>query len=241
MTKEKPLRLLISTPCAMGYCTFQYTQSLVSALAHLGNDGIAVTLKMQGTESLINRGRNTDATYALLNGFDKILFIDSDMVFEYYQIKSLLESDKLIIGGTYPIKNFPITLNFNPLPEQCDLFGINRQRENFFEWRAKYAEENGEVEVRHVPTGFLMVDTKVLADLTYKVPWYRNYNPDVKTTTNYYEFFPTHVVDNELLSEDWGFCNVAALHGHKVYLHSKVVTKHVGSMVYSLEQKEVTT
>lgn len=219
--------------------TYQYVQSLVAALAHLGNAGYAVTLKVLGTESLINRGRNTDATYALLNGYDKILFIDADMVFEYHHIESLLKSDKSIIGGTYPVKNFPITLNFNPLPEQCDLFGTDRQKDNFFAWREKYANESGEAEVRHVPTGFLLVDTKVLADLTYKVPWYQNYNPDVKTTTTYYEFFPTSVVDNQLLSEDWGFCEVARKNGHKVYLQTRVVTGHVGTMVYSIDQNFV--
>lgn len=235
------MKLLIASPAAYGLMTTGYVQSLLPVIAHLNHDGHEVAVKIQGTESLINRARNTDATYALLNGFDKILFIDADMVFTYAQVKMLLESKRSIIGGTYPIKNFPITLNFNPLEDQCDLFGKDRQQDNYAQWSHKYADENGEAEVRHVPTGFLLIDTKVLADLTYKVDWYQNFNPDVKTTTTYYDFFPTTVVNHELLSEDWGFCETARKHGHKIYLQIKAVTGHIGTMHYALGQREVIT
>lgn len=227
------MKLLISTPCAHGVATVQYVQSLISAIARLSADGIETHVKMQGTESLINRGRNTDATYALVNGFDKILFIDSDMVFTYENIKRLLASHKEVIGGTYPLKNFPLTLNFNPLEDQRDLFGQNRQQDNYIEWCKKYADpETGEAEVMHVPTGFLLVDCKVLAALTYKVPWYQNFNPDVKTVTNYYDFFPTTVVNHTLESEDWGFCRVVRENGFKVFLQTRAINGHVGSYTY---------
>jgi len=233
------VKILISTPCAGGKAEAGYIDSLLATVAHLGNEGHVVAIKMQRTESLINRGRNTDATYALLNGFDCIFFVDSDMVFDYVDFKRVLNSKRSIVGGTYPLKNFPITLNFNPLPQHSDLYGRDRRQNNYLAWVEKYADENGEAEVRHVPTGFLKVDTKVLADLTYKVPWYQNFNPDVKTTTTYYEFFPTHVVDHELLSEDWGFCEIARANGFPIYLQTRSVTGHVGSWTFRLGQHEL--
>ena len=238
------MRVLISTPCCYGLATVDYVLSLIPAIAHMANDGHEVVVKMQKAESLINRGRNTDATYALLNGFDKILFIDADMIFNYEQIKLLLNSKRGIIGGAYPLKNFPITINFNPIDEHRDLFGQDRQAENFIAWSKKYADENGEAEVLHVPTGFLMVDTKVLADLTYKVKYYQNFNPDIKTHSTYYEFFPTHVVEREgglpeLLSEDWGFMELARKHGHKAYFQTKAITGHSGGWVFRMGQYEI--
>lgn len=191
---------------------------------------------MQGSESLINRARNTDATYALTHGYDKVLFIDADMVFSYDKMKLLLESDKQIIGGTYPLKAHPITLNFNPLIEHRDLFGTDRQMSNYKEWIDKYADENGEAEVMHVPTGFLLIDTKVLAKLTYATDWYANFNPELKTQTTYYDFFPTTVVDHQLRSEDWGFCELAREDGFKVFLQTRAICGHVGTMTYGIGQ-----
>jgi glycosyltransferase involved in cell wall biosynthesis len=230
------LRVLISTPCAYGLATVGYVQSLVPTIVRLGQDGYDIHLKMQGTESLINRARNTDATYALKNGFDKILFIDADMVFTYENVIRLLTSKREIVGGTYPLKTFPLTLNFNPLPEHGDLFGTDRQQDNYLAWVEKYADDNGEAEVMHLPTGFLLVDTKVLAKLTYSVPWYQSFNPDVKTTDVFYDFFPTTVVENQLRSEDWGFCEVARAAGFPLYLQTRAVNAHVGTFTYGLGQ-----
>lgn len=234
------MRVLISTPCAYGLATVGYVQSLVPAIVALGRDGFDIHLKMQGSESLINRARNTDATYALKNGFDKILFIDADMIFTYENVRRLLDSDKLIVGGTYPLKTFPLTLNFNPLPEHGDLFGTDRQQDNYLAWVEKYADDRGEAEVMHLPTGFLLVDTKVLAKLTYTVPWYQNFNPDIKTTDVYYDFFPTTVVENQLLSEDWGFSRLVRESGTKIYLQTRAVNAHVGSFTYGLGQHILT-
>ena len=236
------MKILISTPCAGGVATTGYIESLIPTVARLTNEGHEVTIKMQGKESLINRARNTDATYALLQGFDKCLFVDSDISFRFDQVKMLTDSKELIVGGTYPLKNYPITINFNPLPEHRDLFGSHRQQDNYVQWVHKYADPTtGEAEVLHVPTGFLLVDTKVFAALTYKVPWYQNFNSDTKTLSQHYEFFPTSVVNHELESEDWGFCRLARENGFRIVLQTRAVTKHIGSWTFSLGQYDVIT
>lgn len=220
----------------MGLCCSQYVLSLLTVVKKLEQDGWNVSVKMTANESLINRGRNTDSTEALIFGFNKILFIDSDIIFDYAKVRLLLDSGKEIIGGTYAVKAFPVTLNFNPLPDQCDLFSQNRQQENYFQWVEKYADSEGVAEVRHVPTGFLLVDTRVLAKLSHKVPWYRSFDTARKQHENYYEFFPTSVVGEQLLSEDWGFCHVARENGFKVHLQTRAVVGHIGTHTYGLGQ-----
>jgi len=227
------MKLLIAIPCAGGMITTGCMTSLLQTWAQLPPE-IECEIYTLSTESLINRGRNTCAKYAIDGRFDKLLFIDSDLIFTYADIKRLLDSDKLVVGGTYPLKNFPITVNFNPLDEHADLFGKDRQQDNYMEWVRKYADDNGEAEVRHIPTGFMLIDMRVLAKLSHTVNWYQNFNPDLKTTTMYFEFFPTGVVNHELLSEDWYFCKLARDAGFKIYLQTRSVCAHIGNYAYGL-------
>lgn len=228
------MKLLIGTPSYGGVVTCGYLKSLLPVITELSSKGVQVDLHMLETESLISRGRNTVATHALTKGYDKLLFIDADMIFTFENVMRLLNSKRDIIGGTYPLKNYPITINFNPLHEQRDLFGTDRFHDNYLAWVAKYADENGEAEVMHIPTGFMLVDCKVLAALTYKVPWYQNYEPDTKTMAMNYDFFPVRVLDNQHESEDWAFCSIARENGFKVYLQTQAVNIHVGTHAYRL-------
>lgn len=234
------MRLLICTPAYGGMVTSQYLKSLIPVLAHLQAEGIETSLHMEESESLISRGRNTCAMYALKNGYDKLLFIDADMIFTYEDVKRLLDSKELIVGGTYPLKAHPITLNFNPLEDQRDLFGEHRQQDNYFEWVKKYADENGEAEVAHLPTGFLLIDCKVFAKLSYVVPWYQTFSPEFKIKEQFFDFFPVRVVNHEYESEDWAFCSIAREHGFRVVLQTQAVNKHTGTLHYSLGQHIIT-
>jgi len=238
--EHEGMKLLISTPCAGGLATTGWVESILVATAHLRDEGHEVVVKMQGKESLINRARNTDATFALTEGFDKCFFIDSDIVFSWAQMRSVLLSKEKIVGGTYPLKNFPVTLNFNPLLEQRDLFGKSRSLTDYAAWTHKYADrDSGEAEVMHLPTGFLCVSTEVFAKLSYVVPWYRSYMSDTKTVMTSYEFFPTSVVDHQLESEDWGFCRLAREAGFRIVLQTRAVTRHIGSWTFTHGQHGV--
>lgn len=228
------MKLLIATPAYGGQVTTGYLVSLLETFALLREAGIDVEVYTIGTESLISRGRNSCAKYAIDGGFDKLLFIDADLIFSFENVKRLLESDKLIVGGTYPLKNFPITLNFNPLVEHRDLFGQARQQDNYLAWCAKYAQANGEAEVEHIPTGFMLIDMQVFARLSHSVQWYENFNADTRTRALYYDFFPVRVVDHQYESEDWAFCSLARAAGFSIWLQTRAVCGHIGTYSYGL-------
>lgn len=230
------MRILIGTPAFGGLVTTQYLQSLIPAVSLLSSQGHQVEIHMQANESLISRGRNTCAMYAIKNGFDKLLFIDADMIFTAESVDLLVRSKKKVVGGTYPLKAHPITLNFNPLPHQRDLFGEHRQQDNYIEWVAKYADSTGEAEVMHIPTGFMLIDMEVFAKLSYVVPWYNTFHPEHKTTEQAFDFFPVRVVEHEYESEDWSFCSLAREAGFPIYLQTRAVNGHTGTMHYGLGQ-----
>lgn len=232
------MKILIGTPAYGGQVTVQYLQSLIPTLTHLGNDGIQVGIHMLESESLISRGRNTCAMAAINGGYDKLLFIDADIIFTYEKVKMLLDSKHKIVGGTYPLKDYPICLNFNPLDDQCDLFGENRQQDDYIAWVNKYADKNGEAEVKHIPTGFMLIDMEVFAKLSHIVPWYQSFIPQTKKLEHSFEFFPSgaRADIHEYESEDWAFCRIAKENGYKIYLQTKAVCGHTGVMHYKLGQ-----
>lgn len=232
------MKILIGSPAYGGMVTSSYLKSLMAVMPLLQSMGHEVNLHMEECESLISRGRNTVATFALTQGYDKLLFIDTDLLFTPDDIIRLVKSDKMIIGGSYPLKAHPIVVNFNPLDEHRDLFGENRQMDNYMQWVHKYADPaSGEAEVMHVPTGMMMIDTKVLAKLTYHVKWYQTFHPEFQIKHQYYDFFPVRVTDNhEFESEDWAFCSIAREQGFKIYLQTRSIAAHVGTMRYGLGQ-----
>lgn len=227
------MKLLVATPAYGGQVTAQYLQSMVMTTSGLFNDGLSFHIYTLETESLINRARNRCAMYAIENGFDRLFFIDADMIWSYKDFKTILDSDKAIVGGTYPVKELPIMINYNPL-EDNEFFGQPHSEQNFRDYANKYADPKGEVEVAHIPTGFMAIRCEVLDRLarTKKVKVYMQREPGEKEPKGFFEFFPTGVHNGQLESEDWGFCRIAREAGYSVHLNTNVITGHVGTYHY---------
>lgn len=237
--------VVLATPCYGGMVTSKYMGSMLDSIYGLMRDSIPHINFMLANESLIPRGRNKCAMWMLDNNFDKLMFIDADMIWTYEKLKMLLDSDKPIIGGTYPMKAFPISLNFNALEGKgLDLFAKNRQQDNYLEFVRAHADAKGEVEVRHIPTGFMLIDRTVFLKLSETVPSYFSYDPPTKTTTAAYDFFPSGIVEGisepgEYLSEDWAFCAIAKRAGFPIYLQTRAVCGHTGTFNFGLGQHVV--
>lgn len=226
------MRLLIATPAYGGLISTDYVTSLVRSIAGFRQDKIDFSVLTIANESLINRARNKCAHLAMVNGFDKMLFIDADIGWEYNDIRRLILSDKKLVGGTYPLKDYPITLNFNVLPEQSKMFSHRKTKEEFEVWRKECANEHGEVEVMHIPTGFMMIDCSVFETLKPHVNSYSHRDMKTGQEDTIYEYFPVRVHNNILESEDWAFCSIAKEQGIKVYFNTNVITTHAGTHIF---------
>lgn len=234
------MKLLIATPAYGGMITTGYFLSFLETYDYLNQAKIENNVLTLANESLIPRGRNYCADYALRNGFTHLLFIDADLVWTWEKARMLVESGRDIVGGTYPVKVFPLTLNLNVLPEHKDIFGKDRQQDNYLEL-CKQADERGELEVKHIPTGFMMINCKVFATLAEKklVKPYATYAPDKKQHYAMWDFFPSGVNGEQYLSEDWYFCHLAREAGYKIYLQTRAVCGHIGTHTYGLGQHVV--
>lgn len=231
------MKLLVATPAFGGMVTSQYLQSLVMTTAQLVSNGIGFALYTLENESLIPRARNKCAMYALEQGYDRLFFIDADMIFNYEQFRKILDSDKDIIAGTYPVKELPISINYNPLRES-DYFGKSNIEENFKNFAKDSADESGEVEVLHVPTGFMSIKCSVLGKLVEDgrvKPYYYREAGSIEPQRAF-EFFPCGEHNGEYESEDWAFCRIAREAGFKIYLNTQIVTGHTGNFHYRMSK-----
>ena len=241
------MRLLIGTPAYGNMVTTDYLVSMARTIRGFLRDGVDYSLYALGNESLINRGRNTIANLALRDGYDKLLFIDADIGWDYNDVCRVLNTNKPIIGGVYPNKAFPLTLNFNSLLDHASIFekveakGLKTYRktvDKFIDYRDMYADKTtGEVEVMHITTGFMVVDVKkVFEKLKDKVANYSQMDFYSGISKQLYEFFPVGVKNGVLESEDWAFCSLAREAGIPVYLNTKVILNHTGSYTFDVKR-----
>lgn len=236
------MKLLISTPCFGGILTEKYVSSLMTCTTRAIAEELVTGFQIhfQGKESLIHRARNRAALYMIEHGFDKLLTIDADMIWTYEDFERIVTSDKDLIGGTYPLKTFPIVLNFNPLPGKgTELFsesGRGIDYDKFQLFKKAYADERGIAEVNHLPTGFLCAKRKVFEKLGESTDIYEDLDASTGTRKRFMHFYSSDVHNGILESEDWSFCRRAREAGFPVFFDTKVITGHTGTHDYRLGQ-----
>ena len=236
------MKLFISTPAAGGLIYDRYVASLIGSIERAKQEGIIeeCMIHFQGKESLIHRARNKAADSFIESEFDKLLTIDADITWTYEDLKRIVMSDKDIIGGVYPIKNFPIVMNFNAIEGRGTELLKSGRGYDLDAWTLfvhKYADPvTGLAEVRHLATGFLCVTRDVLAKLSHTVEIYHTRAPETGEMKGYFHFYPSEINEGSLESEDWGWCRIAREAGFKIYLDTRVTLGHIGSWEFRLGQ-----
>jgi hypothetical protein len=236
------MRLLVSTPASGGMLYLGYVDSLIQTLSKALAEGLVTGMQFhfQGKESLIHRARDRAAMFMIEGGFDKLLTIDADITWTYEDFKRIVTSDKDIVGGSYPLKTFPIVVNFNPLTDKGgELFSTNRgmDLDAFTKFKEKYADpETGLAEVMHLPTGFLCVTRRVFEKLGETAEPYENFDSSSGQRKRFMHFYPSDVKNYILRSEDWSLCDNARDAGFPIYFDTRVVCAHTGNFDFRLGQ-----
>ncbi len=236
------MKLFISTPAYNAQLTIPYVKSLQDSLRLATEEGIinGHVIDWLGNESLIPRGRNRAARNFIKSDCDKLLTIDADIEWSYADFKRIITSGKDLVGGIYPLKAFPVVANFNPLPEHTKEFFTTHRGldiDALLAYAHKYADPlTGEVEVRHVPTGFMCTRREVIDKLSETAKVYGTFQPDTGEIETFFDFYPCGVVGHDYLSEDWQFVENIRAAGFKAYINTKVLLGHCGTHTYRLGQ-----
>lgn len=237
---NKQVSLFVATPMYGGQCYGTYMQSILSLQYLCLHAGIQLQVRIIGNESLIPRARNLLTREFLKSDATHLLFIDSDIEFNAPDVLRMLKADKPLIGGTYPGKKMNWQNIYNAAnhdgigPEHLKHFEsmpmIRLERETLDLNKVNTAEP---IEVRALPTGFMMIKREVFESLEHLVPNYPDpyaENPEEAEVTKI--FFDTSMRGDDYLSEDYHFCYLYRDNGGKVYWAPWVVLNHIGTYTF---------
>jgi GT2 family glycosyltransferase len=164
-----------------GLCEARTAFSLATAMRY-------VDVPMQlflGIGCYIHQNRDTVVRQALDGECSHLLFVDSDIMFNHDAILKLIADDKDIVGARYNKRITPIESTVKD-----DIKVLS--------------------EVLFVPSGFLLIDTKVFK----------------KIGKPYFSF------DKKSDSDDLYFCNKALAKGFKIWCDPTIPIGHLGTAIF---------
>ena len=217
-------RVHICMPCYGGQLTEQTFMSYIKWANMARQLNLDWTVETMTNESLISRARNTlTAKFLHTKESTHLMFIDADIGWEPWHLLAMLNHQKDVVGGLYPMKSLPVKWCVNGIP------GTPQD------------DPSGLVEVTKTGTGFLLMKREVFEKL--------NAHPAVKPFTNdigldpvlnvhMKTYFDTAVREGRYYSEDWTFCENWRDIGGKVYVDKRVLLRHSGSYVFCMENQD---
>lgn len=216
-------RVHIAMPCYGGMLTESTFMSFIKWANTARQLGIDWTLETMVNESLISRARNTlTAKFLDMPDATHLFFVDADIGWEPWHLLVLLNRDKDVIGGLYPMKTMPIKWVVN---------GFDGAEEG----------PEGLQEVSKAGTGFLLMKKHVFEKLNAH-PAVKQYKNDIGLDPKYDKYlktyFDTAVRQNRYYSEDWTFCENWRDLGGKIWVDKRVLLRHSGSYVFCMENQQ---
>jgi len=191
-------------------------ETSLRALSALG-----YTVRRSDASAAIDRTRSEMATRALADGYEELLWIDSDISFAPEAVDRLRSHGLPLVGGLFAKRGVAhFGCRFLPNTELT------------------LGEGGGPVEVRYLGTAFLLTHRRVYEDVArvFDLPLC-NEMPGADPVVPY--FLPMVLRDPVIgpwyLSEAWSFCERARQAGHKVVAETSIRLWHHGRYGYGWE------
>lgn len=199
------MKIFVAIPVYDGKLGIESVRCLMNEQAVALGLGDDFTVNFLASDSGIAGARNTLAKEFMDSGFDRMVFLDSDVTFEPGALIKLARMPVDFVGGAYRHK---------------------RDEESYpIDWLPKgelWADENGLLEVAKLATGFLALSRKVFETIREAHPE-RSYshmgNPG-------FCYFQIPFKDGTFYGEDFYFCHEWVELGGKIYLDPEITLTH---------------
>ena len=255
--KKHNTKVYILTPCYNGTVYVNYMQCLINTLKTFLDIGIPLSVEFCKCDSLVPRARNNLIAKAMADPtMTHAMFIDADISWEPLDIIKLIISDKALIGGIYPLKQYQWNKllkdpqnPYNTNVVQTMLMKKNGSQLasiisdettvqcNMVKYNVNYIDSMLKIEynmakVKHIATGFMMIQRNVLERLMVALPKTK-YVDDVGFLKPHeqpyaYALFDCEVVDGHYYSEDWLFCHRWTQLGGDTWMDVSINLTHTG-------------
>ena len=217
-------RVHICMPCYGGNLTEQTFMSFIKWANTCRQLNIDWTVETMTNESLISRARNTlTSKFLATKDSTHLMFIDADIGWEPWHLLALLNHDKDVIGGLYPMKTIPVKWCVNGIPGAPD------------------NDPNGLLEVTKTGTGFMLIKRHVLEKLAGHPavkPFKNDIGLDPSLDQYMKTYFDTAVRENRYYSEDWTFCENWRDLGGQIWVDKRVLLRHTGTYVFDFATQD---
>jgi len=215
------MSILIGLPCYGGVVSDKTTNALFKLGKQFVRNNIDHGILTLANESLISRGRSRIANFFINNTeFEYLFFLDSDVGFEADDVLKLLNHNKEMVCGAYPMKTIPLKWNFTltqPPQREGDLVAIDK-----------------------IGIGFSLIHRDVFIRIAKQYPDLK-YTPTNESTThnpteqeydNSYHYFHEMRQGDIYLPEDLSFFTRARSVGMQAWMDTSINLCHVGSHVF---------
>jgi len=220
----KTTRVHICMPCYGGQLTESTFMSYIKWANVARQLGLDWTVETMTNESLISRARNTlTAKFLHTKESTHLMFIDADIGWEPWHLLVMLNHDKDVVGGLYPMKSLPVKWCVNGIPG------------------AEQNDPSGLIEVTKTGTGFLLMKRDVFEKLNAHPavkPFINDIGLDPVLNPYMKTYFDTAVRENRYYSEDWTFCENWRDIGGQVFVDKRVLLKHTGTYVFDYQTQD---
>jgi hypothetical protein len=220
----KTTRVHICMPCYGGMLTESTFMSYIKWANTCRQLGIDWTMETMTNESLISRARNTLTAKFLHNKESThLMFVDADIGWEPWHLLVMLNAQKDVIGGLYPMKSLPVKWCVN---------GFDG---------AQVSEDGTLQEVSKTGTGFMLIKRDVFEKLNAHPatkPFINDIGLPAELNPHMKTYFDTAVRENRYYSEDWTFCENWRDIGGQVWVDKRVLLRHTGTYVFDYQTQD---
>jgi hypothetical protein len=243
----------ILTPCFGSVCFVNYIYCLLQTKEMFQQFKIDLQILFCKSDSLITRARNNLVAKAMNDpSMTHMMFIDNDITWNPVDIIKLMLADKPLVGGIYPLKTYdfnkivPTDNNVDPINQiitkknssrLSNVPDVDTIQMNLLKYNVNHSSNEIRViknltKVRHVATGFMMIQRNVINELCEAHPETK-YTDDISFLNSEenkfaYALFDCGVVDNHYLSEDWMFCTRWTNLNNEIWVDITINLTHTG-------------
>lgn len=201
----------------------EWVDCLLQSTVFCSHHDIELYPLMLKGEHFIEKGRNDIFAVAKDNGFDDLVYIDSDIIWNPGDLLKLLEHDVECVSATYRRK----TLEEVSYPMKFMRNGLGSDL-------IEYSEEKDLWKVFGVPAGFLRLSRAGIERLFDSCDKYNDVRNDERGGDKAIVFYTSFCKKTgEFVSEDIGFCNNWMDECHSdLWLDSSIKLQHQGNISF---------